>query len=78
MESELDLICANAPKWLEPTADMAQAIVEQYRAGGVDELELQDILVRLCDSLDSVPGAAQDLDTKSAFITALYAEAGLI
>ncbi|MDA7834250.1 hypothetical protein N9A25_00445 [bacterium] len=78
MENELELIASNAPEWLKPTAAMAVAIVEQYHAGGVEQEEMMDIVVRMCDELDRIPAANKDLDTKSSFITALYSEAGII
>ena len=78
MKSELETIRDRAPSWLQPTADMAVSILEQYHAGGILEEEIQDIVVRMCDSLDHIPAASRDLDTKSSFILALYSEAGIL
>jgi hypothetical protein len=78
MQNELELLAQSGPEWIQSHAEMAQAIVEQYHAGGMEQEEMMDILVRMCDSLDTIPEARKDLDTKSLFITTLYAEAGII
>ena len=78
MENELELLAQHGPRWIHSHATMACAVLEQYASGGLEQEELQDIVVRMCDALDTVAEARQDLDTKSQFITLLYSEAGII
>jgi len=63
--------------WAEETANMAIAIIEQNRGGGIDELDYQDMIIRLVEGGD-LDAKADDLDLKANLVNAIYSEAGII
>lgn len=63
--------------WAEERARMAIAISEQFQGGGLSEDEYKELMADLVrtDRLDS---EADDLETKTMLVTAVYAVAQIV
>ena len=76
MLDDLSAIAGCGRAWAAERATFAVMITEQYQGGGLDQGEYQELmrdLVRM-DRLDS---EADDLELKTALVTAVYAVAQL-
>jgi len=63
--------------WARTRAETALAVLEQYDGGGLEDMELQDIMTRIIDSKE-LDREADDLETKALLITAVLGAAELI
>lgn len=76
MLDELRAIAGCGRAWASQRAEMAVMITEQYQGGGLDQSEYQELMADLVrtDRLDS---EADDLELKTALVTAIYVVAQL-
>jgi hypothetical protein len=63
--------------WAASRAAMAVALFEQYQGGGLDSSEYQELMQDLVRS-DRLDAEADDLDTKTMLVTAVFAVAQVI
>ena len=56
--------------WAAERASMAVAIAEQYQGGGLDQSEYTELMLDLA-RLDQVNVAAEDIELKTALVTAI-------
>ena len=56
--------------WAAERAAMAVAIAEQYQGGGLDQSEYTELMLDLA-RLDSVNVQAEDIELKTALVTAI-------
>ena len=73
----LELLSQCGRPWAEQRAQMALAILQQYQGGGLDQSEYMELMQDLVRS-DRLDAEADDLETKAALVTAVYACAQLI
>ena len=64
------------PSWARDRAAMALAIAEQYQGGGLDTSEYQELMADLV-RMDRLDAEADNLELKTALVTAVYAVAQL-
>jgi len=71
MLEELKELTTCGRPWAEKRAKMALMIHEQFQGGGLDDLEYQSLMEDLVRS-DKLDQEADDLETKSLLVTAIY------
>jgi hypothetical protein len=67
----LEEIAANGPPWAAERASIALQLLYDFQSGAIDSSEYQEIMEDLvrADQLDS---EADDLETKTALVSAVY------
>jgi hypothetical protein len=69
---------ANSDKqWASSRAKMALDVTDQFAGGGLDELEYQDIMLRIIED-KKLDQEADDLETKSLLISAVHQVSGFL
>lgn len=63
--------------WVAERAQMALALMEQYQGGGLSADEYQELVQDLV-RMDRLDAEADDLDTKTMLVTAVYGVAQLV
>lgn len=63
--------------WVSERAKMAIILHDQFESGGLDESEYQELMMDLVRS-DRLDEEADDLDTKTMLVTAVYGVAQVI
>lgn len=63
--------------WAASRAAMVIAITEQFQGGGLDRSEYEEMLQDLV-RMDALDQEAQDIELKTALITAVYAVAKVV
>lgn len=63
--------------WVAERAQMALMLAEQFAGGGLDESEYQELMMDLVRS-DRLDAEADDLETKTMLVTAVYGVAQVI
>lgn len=63
--------------WVSERAKMAIILNDQFESGGLDESEYQELMMDLVRS-DRLDEEADDLDTKTMLVTAVYGVAQII
>ena len=63
--------------WVRERAEMAIILYDQFESGGLDESEYQELMMDLVRS-DRLDAEADDLDTKTMLVTAIYGVAQVI
>jgi len=76
MINELEILAESGPKWAAQRAKQALAINEQFEGGGLEEIEFQDMMLRLIED-GPLDREADDLDTKALLITAIQQVANI-
>ena len=76
MLNELRAIAGCDRGWAAQRAEMAVAITEQFQGGGLDAGEYQELMADLVRT-DRLDAEADDLELKTALVTAIYAVAQL-
>jgi len=76
MINELEILAENGPDWAKKRAHMALMLHEQFQGGGLEELEFQDLMLRLIED-KPLDNEADDLDTKALLITAIQQVANI-
>jgi hypothetical protein len=76
-QQQLQMLAEQGPSWAAERAQMALAIMEQYQGGGLDDSEYAELMLDLVRS-DRLDSEADDLDTKTMLVTAVYGAAQLI
>jgi hypothetical protein len=74
---QLRMLAEHGPGWARERAQMALAIFEQYQGGGLDSSEYTELMLDLVRS-DRLDAEADDLDTKTLLVTAVYGVAQVI
>lgn len=72
-----DIAGDDSHPWAAQRAAMAVALFEQYQGGGLDSSEYQELMQDLVRS-DRLDAEADDLDTKTMLVTAVFAVAQVI
>jgi hypothetical protein len=76
-QQQLELLAQSGPGWAATRAQMALAIMEQYAGGGLDSSEYTELMTDLVRS-DHLDREADNLETKTMLVTAIYGAAQLI
>lgn len=76
-QQQLQILAEQGPPWAAERARMALMIMEQYQGGGLDDSEYAELMLDLVRS-DRLDREADDLDTKTMLVTAVYGAAQLI
>ena len=63
--------------WVSERAKMAIILHDQFESGGLDDSEYQELMMDLVRS-DRLDEEADDLDTKTMLVTAVYGVAQII
>ena len=63
--------------WAATRAAMVIAITEQYQGGGLDRSEYEEMLQDLV-RMDQLDAEAQDIELKTALVSAVYAVAKVV
>jgi hypothetical protein len=74
MLDQLRAIAGSDRPWAAERASMALAIAEQYQGGGLDQSEYQELMLDLA-RLDNIQLQAEDIELKTALVTAIWAVA---
>lgn len=72
MLDQLRAIAGCDRPWAAERAAMALAIAEQYQGGGLDASEYQELMLDLA-RLDNIQLQAEDIELKTALVSAIYA-----
>ena len=73
----LEQMAQDGRGWVRERAEMAIILYDQYESGGLDESEYQELMMDLVRS-DRLDAEADDLDTKTMLVTAIYGVAQVI
>jgi hypothetical protein len=73
----LERLAQDSRPWVSQRAQMALMIAEQFQGGGLDHSEYQELMMDLVRS-DRLDAEADDLDTKTQLVTAVYGVAQVI
>lgn len=73
----LEQMAQDGRGWVRERAEMAIILHDQYESGGLDESEYQELMMDLVRS-DRLDAEADDLDTKTMLVTAIYGVAQVI
>lgn len=76
MLDQLRAIAGCGRPWASERANMAVMIAEQYAGGGLDHSEYQELMLDLVRT-DRLDHEADDIELKTALVTAVYAVAQL-
>jgi hypothetical protein len=76
MLDDLRAIAGCSRGWAAERAQFAVMITEQYQGGGLDQSEYQELMRDLVRT-DRLDREADDLELKTALVTAIYAVAQL-
>ena len=71
MLEDLRNIAGCGRPWAAERAQMALMIAEQYQGGGLDQSEYQELMLDLVRS-DRLDSEADDMELKTALVTAVY------
>lgn len=74
MLDQLRSLTGSDRPWAAERAALAVAIAEQYQGGGLDLSEYQELMLDLT-RLDNIQIQAEDIELKTALVTAIYAVA---
>jgi hypothetical protein len=70
-------LAESGPGWASQRAQMALQIMEQFQGGGLDSSEYMELMQDLVRA-DRLDQEADDLETKTLLVTAVYGAAQLI
>ena len=73
----LEQMAQDGRGWVRERAEMAIILYDQFESGGLDESEYQELMMDLVRS-DRLDTEADDLDTKTMLVTAIYGVAQVI
>lgn len=73
----LEQMAQDGRGWVAERAKMAIILHDQFESGGLDESEYQELMMDLVRS-DRLDEEADDLDTKTMLVTAVYGVAQII
>jgi hypothetical protein len=73
----LEQMAQDGRGWVRERAEMAIILYDQFESGGLDESEYQELMMDLVRS-DRLDAEADDLDTKTMLVTAIYGVAQVI
>ena len=73
----LEQMAQDGRGWVRERAEMAIILMDQYHSGGLDASEYQELMMDLVRS-DRLDAEADDLDTKTMLVTAVYGVAQVI
>jgi hypothetical protein len=73
----LEQMAQDGRGWVRERAEMAIILQDQFTSGGLDESEYQELMMDLVRS-DRLDAEADDLDTKTMLVTAIYGVAQVI
>jgi hypothetical protein len=73
----LEQMAQDGRGWVRERAEMAIILHDQFTSGGLDESEYQELMMDLVRS-DRLDAEADDLDTKTMLVTAIYGVAQVI
>jgi|TARA_B100002019_G_C20927620_1_gene430581 hypothetical protein len=76
MINELQTLAESGPNWAQKRASMALQINEQFQGGGLEELEFQEMMLRLIED-GPLDREADNLDTKALLVTAIQQVANI-
>lgn len=73
----LEQMCHDSRPWVSERASIALTMIQQYQSGELLESEYQELMMDLVRS-DRLDQEADDLETKTLLVTAVYACAQII
>lgn len=73
----LEEIAANGPPWASERAQIALQMLADYSSGAISESEYQEIMQDLVRA-DQLDAEADDLETKTALVSAVYVVAQIV
>lgn len=73
----LEQMAQDGRGWVRERAQMAIILHDQFTSGGLDQSEYQELMMDLVRS-DRLDSEADDLDTKTMLVTAIYGVAQVI
>jgi hypothetical protein len=73
----LEQMAQDGRGWVRERAEMAIILHDQYHSGGLDISEYQELMMDLVRS-DRLDAEADDLETKTMLVTAVYGVAQVI